>query len=199
MLNCVDLGKSDRELGPDSGMTLISGTTLPKSYIRFGPFELRTDTRELRKQGTRIKLQSKPAQILEILAARPGELVRRDELCERLWPGGIFVDVESGVNTAMNRLRTALGDVAEKPRYIETIPRLGYRFICPVQDASVHRPDSAGGDDEAIGAPIHLPSTGFPENMFLRLALAMLLALACQFVVFYLDLPAAVARACLIK
>src|SRR5947209_1863154 len=107
MLNCVDLSKLDRELDLDSGVTLISGTTLLKRYIRFGPFELRTDTRELRKQGIRIKLQAKPAQILEILASRPGELVTRDELCERLWPVGVYVDVESGVNTAMNRLRAS--------------------------------------------------------------------------------------------
>jgi DNA-binding winged helix-turn-helix (wHTH) protein len=155
---------------------------------------LRLDTRELSKLGTRIKLQSKPAQVLAILASRPGELVRRDELCSQLWPGGVFVDVESGLNTAMNRLRTVLGDTAEEPFYIETIPRLGYRFICPVQDVSMPLPA-----DEPVETSIDLPSSTFPEKMLLRLAVAIMLALACQFVVFYLDLPGAIAHACFAK
>ncbi len=175
MLNCVDLSKSSRDLRLDGDVTLI------KPHIRFGPFELRTDTRELTKQGIRIKLQSKPAQVLEILAARPGELVRRDELCGQLWPAGAFVDIESGLNTAMNRLRAALGDIAETPRYIETIPRLGYRFIGTVQDAGTRRPS-----DEPVDTFIHLPSNGFAEHMFLRLTLATMLALTYLLVTFYL-------------
>lgn len=187
MLHCVDLSKST----PDS--ILAGGLALTERRLRFGPFELRLDTRELSKLGNRIKLQSKPAQVLAILASRPGELVRRDELCSQLWPDGVFVDVESGLNTAMNRLRAVLGDTAEEPFYIETIPRLGYRFICPVQDGSMPLPA------EPPETSIDLPSSAFPENMFLRLAVATLLALACQFVVFYLDLPAAISRACVIK
>jgi DNA-binding winged helix-turn-helix (wHTH) protein/Tol biopolymer transport system component len=101
--------------------------------FRFGAFELRTGTGELCKHGTRIKLQIKPLQILETLLDRPGELVTRHELCGKLWAPGTFVDFESGLNTAVNRLRGALGDSAESPHYIETLPRLGYRFICPVQ------------------------------------------------------------------
>lgn len=175
MLNCVDLSKSSRDLRLDGSVTLV------KPNIRFGSFELRTDTRELTKQGIKIKLQSKPAQLLEILAARPGELVRRDELCGQLWPVGAFVDIESGLNTAVNRLRAALGDMAETPRYIETIPRLGYRFIGPVQDVGMRQPA-----DEPVDTFIDLPSNAFPEHMFLRFTLATMLVLAYQLVAFYL-------------
>jgi eukaryotic-like serine/threonine-protein kinase len=105
-----------------------------RRIYRFGIFELRAETGELSKNGIRIKLQTRPCQVLEALLERPGELVTREELCARLWPSGTFVDFESGLNTATNRLRAALGDSAETPRYIETLPRLGYRFICPVTE-----------------------------------------------------------------
>jgi DNA-binding winged helix-turn-helix (wHTH) protein len=103
-----------------------------RRLYRFGAFELRSETGQLSKHGVRIKVQTKPVQVLEALLDRPGELVTREELCKKLWPDGTFVDFENGLNTATNRLRTALGDSAEAPRYIETLPRLGYRFICPV-------------------------------------------------------------------
>src|SRR5215831_4395593 len=101
--------------------------------VQFGSFELNRSAGELRKQGTRIRLQPKPLQILCALLERPGEIVTREELKSRLWPDDTFVDFESGLNTAVNRLRIALGDSAESPRYIETEARSGYRFIAPVQ------------------------------------------------------------------
>jgi DNA-binding winged helix-turn-helix (wHTH) protein/Tol biopolymer transport system component len=97
-------------------------------------YEFRPETQELRKDGTRIRVQTKPLQILRMLIERPGELITREELQKELWPNGTFVDFEGGLNTATNRLRAALNDSAEQPRYIETLPRLGYRFICPVKD-----------------------------------------------------------------
>src|SRR5215510_13080490 len=100
--------------------------------VRFGPFELDPVTGELRKQGIRIRLQPKPLEILRALVENPGAVVTRDELRARLWPEDTFVDFESGVNTAVNRLRIALGDSAEHPRYIETMSRAGYRFIAPL-------------------------------------------------------------------
>lgn len=112
-------------------MDVAAGSTRER-VVRFGLFEFRTDTHELWKQGIRIRLQTKPAQILTALLDHPGELVTREELCHQLWPDGVFVDFESGLNTATNRLRTAIGDSAEQPRFIETLPRLGYRFICPI-------------------------------------------------------------------
>src|SRR5215813_5492423 len=105
----------------------------PSDVVQFGIFELNRKAGELRKHGARIRLQPKPMQILCALLERPGEIVTRDELKARLWPDDTFVDFESGLNTAVNRLRLALGDSAEHPRYIETEARSGYRFIAPVE------------------------------------------------------------------
>src|SRR5262249_56490372 len=107
--------------------------THPSDVVQFGIFELNRRAGELRKHGTRIRLQPKPMQILCALLERPGEVVTRDELKARLWPDDTFVDFESGLNTAVNRLRLALGDSAEHPRYIETEARSGYRFIGAAQ------------------------------------------------------------------
>src|SRR5579863_9161728 len=90
--------------------------------LRFGMYEFRPDTQELRKDGTRIRVQTKPLQILRMLIERPGDLITREELQRELWPDGTFVDFEGGLNTATNRLRAALNDSAEQPRYIETLP-----------------------------------------------------------------------------
>lgn len=105
-----------------------------RRVLRFGSFELDRRSGELRKQGVKVKLQGKPLQILEALLERPGEIVTREALQARLWPSDVFVDFEAGLNTAANRLRIVLGDSAEHPRYIETLPRAGYRFIAPVED-----------------------------------------------------------------
>jgi serine/threonine-protein kinase len=104
--------------------------------IRFGVFEVDLHTGELRKQGVRIKLRDQPFQILQLLLARPGEVVSRDELQKQLWPGDTFVDFDRGLNKAVNHLRDALGDSAESPRFIETLPKRGYRFIAPVDASS---------------------------------------------------------------
>src|SRR5712692_7437116 len=104
-----------------------------KRLARFGVFELDLDAGELRKQGVRLQLQPKPLQMLAILLERPGEIVTREELRRRLWDDDTFVDYESGLNTAANRLRLKLGDSADTPRYIETLARTGYRFIAPVE------------------------------------------------------------------
>ena len=84
---------------------------------------------ELRKRGLKVRLQDQPFQILVMLLERPGELVTRQEIHRRLWPADTFVDFDHGLNNAINRLREALGDSAETPRFIETLPRKGYRFI----------------------------------------------------------------------
>jgi TolB-like protein len=99
--------------------------------VRFGTFEVNLDTRELRKLGMRIRLEEKPFQILELLLERAGHVVSRQRLRERLWPD-THVGYEHGLNTAVNKLRDLLGDSARSPRYIETLPRLGYRFIAQV-------------------------------------------------------------------
>ncbi len=99
---------------------------------RFGAFEVDLAAGEVRKSGVRIKLQDRPFQILSVLLEQPGQVVTREELQRRLWPADTFVDFEHGMNTAITKLRQALSDVADNPRYIETLPRRGYRFIAPV-------------------------------------------------------------------
>ena len=100
--------------------------------FRFGAFEVNEATEELRKQGIRIKLHSQPFQILVMLLERPSELVTREEMRQRLWGEDTFVDFDHGLNTAVNKLREALGDLASQPRHVETVSGKGYRFIAPV-------------------------------------------------------------------
>ena len=101
----------------------------PGSNLRFGDFDADFRTQELREQGARVKLPQQSFQILQMLLERPGELVSRDELRQALWPADTFVDFDHGLNNSIKRIRDALGDSADTPRYIETLPRLGYRFI----------------------------------------------------------------------
>src|SRR5438876_4625634 len=103
-----------------------------RSILRFGVFEVDVRSGELRKQGARIKLQEQPFHVLIVLLQRPGEVVTREELRNQNWPADTFVDFDNGLNTAINKLREALGDSADSPRFIETLPRRGYRFIAPV-------------------------------------------------------------------
>jgi Tol biopolymer transport system component/DNA-binding winged helix-turn-helix (wHTH) protein len=110
--------------------------------LRFGLFELNTAARQLEKQGRRVRLQEQPLRILEMLLERPGELVTRQELRQRLWPSDVYVDFERGLNGAIKRLRLALGDSADNPRFIATVTKSGYRFIAPVQSVSAVAEDS---------------------------------------------------------
>lgn len=100
--------------------------------IKFGVFELDPNTGELTKHGTRVRLQEQPFQVLLTLLERPGELITRDEMRERLWPGDIHVEFDQSLHRAVNKVREALGDVSDNPRFIETLPKRGYRFIAPV-------------------------------------------------------------------
>src|SRR4030095_8443661 len=106
---------------------------LHSRVIRFGVFEADLRTQELRKHGLRVKLPRQSFQVLEMLLDRPGELVTREELQNSLWPVDTFVDFENGLNNAVKRIRGALGDSADSPRFVETLPRLGYRFIGAVE------------------------------------------------------------------
>jgi len=110
--------------------------------VRFGTFEADLDARELRKSGVKIKLHGQPFELLAMLLERPSEVVLREDLRQRLWPTHTFVDFDHGVNTAVNRLREAMGDSAENPRFIETVPRRGYRFIAPVESHASVLPGS---------------------------------------------------------
>ncbi len=105
----------------------------PPGILRFGAFEADLGTGELRRGGSRVRLQEQPFQVLRALLERPGKLVTRQELRERIWPAAVFVDFEVGLNRAVNRLRRALSDTADSPRFVETLPRRGYRFIAAVE------------------------------------------------------------------
>src|ERR1700704_4988815 len=102
--------------------------------VRFGIFEVDLSAAELRKHGLRLKLSEQPFQILTMLLERPGEVITRDELRNRLWQTDTFVDFDHGLNNAVMRLREVLGDSSDNPRFVETIPRRGYRFVAHVDE-----------------------------------------------------------------
>ena len=108
-------------------------TSMPSRPCGFGPFSFDEGSEELRKHGIRVRLRGQPLQILTALTRQPGQVVTREEIQQQLWKGSTFVDFDHGLNAAMNRLRQALGDSADQPRYIETLPGRGYRFIAPIQ------------------------------------------------------------------
>src|SRR5215467_13904202 len=129
----------------------------PASILRFGPFELDLRRGELRKEGRRIRLQEQPFQILQRLLESPGEAVSREEIRKRLWPDDTVVEFDHSINVAVKRLRDALRDSADKPRYIETVARRGYRFIGEVdaahQSAPVAGPAAVPADNSENHSP----------------------------------------------
>jgi TolB-like protein/tetratricopeptide (TPR) repeat protein len=135
---------------------------------RFGMFELDLQARELRRRGIRVKLQEKPFQILEAVLGRPGELITRAELRQKLWPD-TFVGFDRSLNTAVNSLRKALGDLAESPRFLETRTRLGYRFIAPVQSITQSSRGSLQNHDvlDSIAVLPFQNSNGDPDMEYL--------------------------------
>src|SRR5258708_5479056 len=116
-----------------------SGANATQS-VRFGPFELDLRAGELRKEGRRIRLQEQPFQILRMLLESPGEVVSREEIRKRLWPDDTVVEFDHSINAAVKRLRDTLRDSADKPRYIETLARRGYRFVGDVDASDRPRP-----------------------------------------------------------
>src|SRR5947208_8438565 len=118
--------------------------------VRFGIFELNLPSGELQRQGRKIRLEGQPVQVLICLLENPGELVTREELHRKLWPADTFVNFEHGLNAAVKRLRQALNDSADNPRFVETLPRRGYRFIAPMQAVAVTGDESAVQLDAAI-------------------------------------------------
>ncbi len=128
----------------------------PVRQYRFGVFEADAATGELRRQGIRVKLNAQPFQVLCLLLDRAGELLTRDEIARELWPDGTFVDYEHGVNSAVNRIREALGDTAGNPRFVETLARRGYRFVAPVTVSGVPEPPAPQPEPapEPVPAPV---------------------------------------------
>jgi cholera toxin transcriptional activator len=132
------------------------------TLIRFAEFVVDLRSGELWRQGHRIRLQEKPFQVLSALLARPGELITREEMRQSLWPSDTFVDFEHGLNTAVNKVREALRDSAASPRFIETLPRRGYRFIGPLSTPSAVASSCAGA--ETGGTPgLSVPAGELPR------------------------------------
>jgi DNA-binding winged helix-turn-helix (wHTH) protein len=143
----------------------------PARRYRFGIFEADAVTGELRRQGLRVKLNAQPFQLLIMLLdrylERPGQLLTREEISRELWPDGTFVDYEHGVNSAINRIREALGDTAGSPRFVETLARRGYRFLAPVESI-------AAGEDlppalSESSPPASIANAASPEEPELKL------------------------------
>ena len=153
-----------------------------KRVARFGVFELDLSAGELRKSGVKLRLQGQPYQVLALLLERAGEVVTREELQQKLWPSDTFVDFDHSLNTAINKVRDALGDSASSPRYVETLARRGYRFIAPVQTldqtvaagetpldhsegttaSQVHAPTATGSSDRDSSFPPLHPELDVP-------------------------------------
>jgi TolB-like protein/DNA-binding winged helix-turn-helix (wHTH) protein/Tfp pilus assembly protein PilF len=135
----------------------------PGASFKFGLFEADRRTGELRKQGRALKLRGRPFDILILLLQRPGDIVTREELRQQLWSADTFVDFDHGLNSAVNRLREALGDSAESPRFIETLPRRGYRFIAPIEVLPQKESMAAVVSPASIDPPTALPAPVLAE------------------------------------
>jgi cholera toxin transcriptional activator len=163
----------------------------PARRYRFGVFEADAAIGELRRQGIRVKLNAQPFQVLSMLLERPGELLTREEISRELWPDGTFVDYEQGVNSAVNRVREALGDTASNPRFVETLARRGYRFVAPVEQigkaiavpisAPVARESQSevGLLDRVLASPEELPEASY------RVVQPLFVSLQCMYLAFY--------------
>jgi DNA-binding winged helix-turn-helix (wHTH) protein len=139
--------------------------------LRFGVFELDLDTGELRKSGRAVRLRPQAAKLLGALASRPGQLVTREDLQEELWGQETFVDFEHGINLCIREIRTALGDDAATPRYVETLPRHGYRFIAPIHDTYQSAKDSAVDLQRAAPTTATTPINPAPRRSYRPVAL----------------------------
>ncbi len=153
------LGATQPGTGTAADAKLVAVSTASggsaRKVVRFGVFEADLAAGELRKHGARIRLQEQPFQVLAFLLERPGEAVTREELRQKLWPADTFVDFDHSLNTAMNKLREALGDSASSPRYVETLARRGYRFLVPVEPVGnlQAEPHAVRNQPDAVAEP----------------------------------------------
>jgi DNA-binding winged helix-turn-helix (wHTH) protein len=140
----------------------------PNSVVRFGIFEVLFQSGEIRRAGLKIRVQQQPLKVLQILLERPGEVVTREHLRTRLGAQETFGDFDQALNIAIGKLRSALGDSSESPRYIETLPKRGYRFIADVTvidaDTGADRPESVAGISRTQEPPPNNPSSPQPDN-----------------------------------
>jgi len=148
----------------------MGGIRSSDTVVRFGAYELDQQAKELRKDGVRIRLQEQPLQVLQILLERPGALVGREELQRRIWPSDTFVDFDHGINNAIKRLREALGDTAETPRFVETLPKRGYRFIAAVEDIPLVTRIGTSAIDSIVVLPFETASSD-PDTDYLAIGI----------------------------
>src|ERR1700724_1482874 len=142
-------------------------SSMASNIVRFGIFEANLETGELRRNGARVKLQDQPFQLLALLLARPGETVTREELRAQLWSDDTFVDFDHSLNAAIRRLRDALGDSADNPRFVETLSRRGYRFVAPVQAQTTEETEKEAQESASVASP----------GLYWRVALAVVIVL----------------------
>jgi len=162
--------------------------------VRFGVFEADLESRELRKHGRRVRLQDQPFAILAVLLERPGIIVTREELREKLWPADTFIDFDHSLNTAINKIREVLGDSASSPRFVETVARRGYRFLADVQSdvqSDVQgelRPDVRSGANVPAATTMSTSADIRPELIVHRGLVRALFALAqIMYFIFYVE------------
>src|SRR5439155_21722558 len=137
------------------------------SVHRFAAFEINLHSGELRKSGMRLRLSGQPFQVLAVLVERPGELVTREELRSKLWLADTFVDFDHGLNNAVARIREVLDDSSDAPRYVETIPRRGYRFMAPLADVGPATVPSSAAESK-ISPPHEITTLGASAQSVLR-------------------------------
>jgi TolB-like protein/Tfp pilus assembly protein PilF len=150
-------------------MQEAAGHSRTPQSLRFADFEVDLRAREVRRNGARVRLQEQPFQVLTLLLERPGEVVTREELRQRLWPSDTFVDFDNSLNTAINKIREALGDAAEDPHFVETLPRRGYRFIAPISGRQVEKVRASKTRSKTIDSLAILPlvnATGLEETEY---------------------------------
>jgi TolB-like protein/DNA-binding winged helix-turn-helix (wHTH) protein/tetratricopeptide (TPR) repeat protein len=157
MPSVLDPGKSTVERHGAAPSVSLKASATNGSFLRFGVFELCLTSGELRKAGTVLRLPPQPFRILALLATQAGQTVTREAIQQEIWGGETFVDFEQGLNFAINKIRTTLGDNADSPRYIQTLPRRGYRFIASVEAVGGHR-DVLGQDSEEMPHPLQSSS-----------------------------------------
>jgi DNA-binding winged helix-turn-helix (wHTH) protein len=152
--------------------------------LRFGVFEVDLAAGELRKNGARIRLQEQPFQVLAALLANAGQVVTRDDLRQKIWPADTFVDFDHSLNTAINKIREALGDSASSPRFVETLARRGYRFIASVDSAALPQnapnglPATAAAGQEELHPQLHVPA---PHRGLVRTLFALIQVMYLSF------------------
>lgn len=156
-------------------------------FYRFGVYEVDLRRGELRKHGTRVKIQDKPFQVLAVLLERPGEIVTRDELRERLWPADTYVEFDDGLNAAVKKLRSALNDSAGRPHYIETVPKHGYRFVAPLMTVGTNELAAdipVNTANELVAATFREAVTRHPLRTWIVVSVSCVLAAVLALVAF---------------